>query len=193
LNIMKSITVVGLALCLSMGSVALAESSVTLNKVHLCCDACVKGAQRAVKDVQGLTLKADKDAETVTLTAADDATLRKGVDALSNGGYFGKSEKGGVGPMVKSGAQNKTVDSLAVGGVHLCCGSCVKAIDRAVKETPGATGHTAKKNATAFVVNGKFNDQKFFEALQAQGLSGKVTTMAEVEKAQSAAPAKSDH
>ena len=155
-----------------------ADSTVTLKNVHLCCGACVKGVQRSVKDIEGVTVKADEDSETVTLISADKAKLQKAADALAEGGYFGVSDSADIKPVAKTGAKNAKVQSLAVTGTHLCCPGCVKAVDRAIKNTPGATGHTAKKNAESFVVSGDFNDQKFFEALQKEGLSGKVAKSA---------------
>jgi copper chaperone CopZ len=175
IELMKISRLVGVGL-LAVGSVVFAgESKVTLKGVHLCCNSCVHGVEDAVKGMKGVSAKADKDAETVTLVAEDGATLQKAVDALAAGGYFGVAEGGDVKPMANTGASNKNVKSMIVTGTHLCCGGCVKAVDRAVKETPGATAHTAKKNGKTFVVTGDFNDQKFFEALQKEGLSGRVT------------------
>lgn len=151
-----------------------ADSTVTLKKVHICCGACVKGIEKSVKDLDGVTVKADEDSESVTLASADKAKLQKAVNALADGGYFGESDNADIKPMAKTGAKGEKVQSLTVEGVHLCCPGCVKGVERAVKNTPGATGHTAKKNAETFQVNGDFNDQKFFEELQKEGLSGKV-------------------
>ena len=151
-----------------------ADTSVTFKKVHLFCKQCVRGVESAIKDIEGVSLKADTDAETVTLTSSDKSKLQKAANAMAEGGYFGVSENSDIKPVAKTGAKGEMVKSLNVGGVHLCCGGCVEAVDRAIKSTPGATDHTAKKNSTTFVVNGNFNDQKFFEALQKEGLSGKV-------------------
>ena len=96
------------------------------------------------------------------------------VNTLAESGYFGQSDNAEIKPVAKTGAKGDKVQALTVEGVHLCCPGCVKAVDRAVKNTEGATGHTAKKNAETFVVSGDFNDQKFFEELQKEGLSGKV-------------------
>jgi periplasmic mercuric ion binding protein len=155
-----------------------ADTTVTLKEVHLCCEACVKGVEKSIKDIKGVTLRADEDSESVTLTSADKATLQKAVNAMAEGGYFGKSDNSEIKPMAKTGAKGEKVQSLAVEGVHLCCPGCVKVVDRAVKNTPGAIGHTAKKNVESFVVTGDFNDEKFFEELQKGGLSGKVAKAA---------------
>lgn len=184
---------VALLLLASMTTVAFAaESSVTLKKVHLCCDSCVRGAEKSIKSVPGVTMTADKKAETVTLTAADKSALQKAANALAEGGYFGVSDDSELKPVAKTGAKGQKVHSLNVAGVHLCCGGCVNAVERATKNTPGATGHSAKKNASVFSVTGDFDDQKFFEALQHEGLSGKVTTHAP-DAANSGAKEGSDH
>lgn len=170
---MKIHTLAILALSIAVPAFA-ADSTVTLKNVHLCCEACVDGVERSVKAVEGVTVKADEDSGTVTLTSSDKAKLQKAADAMAEGGYFGVSEKADFKPVVKTGAKGEKVQSLIVGGAHLCCPGCVKVVDRAVKNTPGATGHTAKKNAETFVVNGNFYDEQFFQALQKEGLSAKI-------------------
>ncbi|MGZ8939308.1 MAG: heavy-metal-associated domain-containing protein [Limisphaerales bacterium] len=160
-----------------LGSFA-ADSTITLKNVHLCCGACVKGVERSVKDIEGVTVKADEDSGMVKLTSSDKAKLQKAADAMAEGGYFGVSDKSDFKPVAKTGAKGEKVQSLTVAGAHLCCPGCVKAVDRAVKNTPGATGHTATKNAETFVVKGEFNDQQFFEALQKEGLSAKIVKSA---------------
>ena len=165
---------VALSLTLLPAAFAL-DSTVTLKNVHLCCKSCVKGAQHAVEKIEGLTMKADQDSESVTLTSSDKTKLQEAVNALAAGGYFGTSDNSDIKPMAKAGAKGEKVHLLDVSGVHLCCNGCVKAVDRALKNTPGATEHTAKKNAESFQVKGEFNDQKFVEALHQEGLNGKVS------------------
>lgn len=157
-------------------AVLAADTSVTLTHVHLCCGECVRGVERSIKGIEGVTLKADKDAGTVTLAGSNKRTLQKAVNAIAAGGYFGVSDTPGIKPVARTGARGKMVHSMIVTGTHMCCGGCANAVDRAIKNTPGATSHTAKKHSVTFVVNGNFNDQRFFEALQQEGLSGKVTT-----------------
>lgn len=164
----------------------------TLKNVHLCCKQCVRGVEQSIKEIDGVTLKANTDDETVTLTSADKAKLQKAANAMAEGGYFGVSSDPAIKPVAKTGAKGETVKTVLVSGVHLCCPGCVEAVDRAIKNTPGATDHTAKKNSPTFAVNGNFNDQKFFEALQKEGLSGKVATHAAAESAK-AGKAKDDH
>lgn len=155
-------------------TVQAADVSVKITDVHLCCKECVNGVKRSVAPVKDVTAVADQDSETVTLTAADTATLQKAADALVAGGYFGKSSDTSIKLAADTGAKGEKVQTLKVEGVHLCCGECASAVGRAVKAVPGATAHTAKKNAKSFEVTGDFNDKDFFEALHEKGLNGRV-------------------
>jgi copper chaperone CopZ len=159
--------VAALALVLSVR----ADETAKISDVHLCCDSCVKGVQKTVATVPGLTATCSKDDNTITLTAADKATLQKGADALTAVGFFGTSTD--VKIDASTGAKDKSVQTLKVSDTHICCGKCVKAIDKAVKSVPGVTGVDAKKGDTSFTVTGDFNDKAVFDALQKAGLTGK--------------------
>ena len=163
-------TIVALALA---GSVRAADVSVTITDVHLCCQSCVKGVAKAEAKVAGLTAKADEDADTVTLTGPDTATVQKGADALVAAGYFGKCADATIKVNAATGAKNQTVQSINIEGVHLCCPKCVKAVNEALATVPGVTGNTAAKGAKTFAVTGNFNDQAVFDALQKAGLTGR--------------------
>ena len=150
-----------------------ADVSSKISDVHLCCKGCVNGVQKAVGDVEGAKAEVDADNGTVTLSGPDKATVQKAADALTKAGYFGKAE-GGVKLDASTGASDKNVQSLHIEGVHLCCGKCVKSVDRAVKSVSGAKEHTATKGAKSFDVTGDFNDKELFTALQKEGLTGRV-------------------
>jgi copper chaperone CopZ len=160
-----------IALSLSV-TVWAADVSTKLTDVHLCCPSCVKGVQKAVAEVPGITASASQDDGTVTLTGADQATVQKAADALVAAGYYGKSSDSAIKMKAQTGAKNQKVKSLEIEGVHLCCGKCVKAVSTALGEVSGVTGNTATKGAKSFVVNGDFNDKDVFTALQKAGLSG---------------------
>src|SRR6266481_8398982 len=100
--------------------------------------------------------------------------VQKAADALVAAGYFGKSSDPEIKMNAKTGAKNQKVKSLEIEGVHLCCGKCVKAVSTALGEVSGVTGNTATKGAMSFVVNGDFNDNDVFTALQKAGLSGQI-------------------
>jgi copper chaperone CopZ len=154
-------------------STANAEVSSKFTDVHLCCKGCVNGVEKAVGEVDGAKATVDADAGTVVLSGADAATVQKAADAMVKAGYFGKSE-GKAKLDSATGASDQKVQSLKVEGVHLCCGKCVKAVDRAVKSVNGAKEHNATKGAKTFEVTGDFNDKELFTALQKEGLTGKV-------------------
>ena len=169
-NIVPSIMIT-LALTVSAWA---ADVSTKISGVHLCCPNCVKGVEKAVGGITGLTASVDKEAGTVSLSAPDAATVQKGADALVAAGYFGKSSEASIKIAAHSGAKGSKVHSLKLEGVHLCCGKCVSAVDKAVKSVAGVKEQTATKNAESFEVTGDFNDKEVVAALHKAGLTGKV-------------------
>src|SRR5690242_8412894 len=139
-------------------SVPAAEISSKFSDVHLCCKGCVNGVEKAVGEVDGAKATVDADAGTVVLSGPDEATVNKAAEAMVKAGYYGKAE-GNVKLASNTGATGQKVQSLRVEGAHLCCGKCVKAVDRAVKAVPGAKEHNAVKGAKTFEVTGDFNDK----------------------------------
>ena len=162
-----------LALSLALAPAALADFTVTLSNVHLCCNSCVKGVDKATATVAGATAASDKDAETVKITAPDQATAQKAVDALVAAGYFGVSSDPAIKLNADTGAKDGWVESLTVSNLHLCCGKCVDAVNDVLEKVPGVKANTAVKNAASFDVTGNFNAKQVMTALQAAGLSGK--------------------
>ena len=165
-----------LLLSIALAPAALADVTVTLKDVHLCCDSCVKGVDKAVATVSGVTAKSDKDDATVVLTATDKAAAQKAVDALVAAGYFGASSDPSIKFDATSGAPAGNVQSLAVSGVHLCCKKCVVAVNEALEKVPGVKATTAVKGATSFDVTGDFDAKAVFTALHDAGLTGKAAT-----------------
>jgi periplasmic mercuric ion binding protein len=157
-----------------LGAVALAETKVEVGNVHLCCPACVKGVAAALKDVEGVKGVCNQKAKTVTITAADDATAQKGIDALAAAGYHGELETKAVHFPHDSGATSGKVSTVTVIGIHNCCGACNKAIKTAVKKVPGVTGDTAKPKEESFDVTGDFETTELIHALHAAGFHAKV-------------------
>lgn len=161
-------------LALALAGSAYADASTKLSDVHLCCQSCVKGVQKAVAKVPGVKAESDMDEKTVSLTAPDAATLQKGVDSLVAAGYFGKSSDPAIKVSADTGAKDEKVKSMKIEDTHLCCGSCVKAVNKALNGVPGVTGNTAAKGATSFEVTGDFSQKDVMDALQKNGLTGKV-------------------
>ncbi|ERR1700722_5594613 len=151
------------------------DVTVTLSKVHMCCDKCVNIANKVVAKVDGATGVADKTASTIVVTAPNADTLQKAVDALVKAGFYGKSSDDNIKVTAETGAKGDKVQSLKVKGVHLCCPNCVKAVNKALGDVPGVTVPTdATKGAESFTVTGDFKDSDVFDALQKAGLTGKV-------------------
>ncbi len=162
-----------LAFAAALVPAARADFTVTLSHVHLCCNSCVKGVAKATTPIAGVAAESDKDAETITITAPDKATAQKAVDAIVAAGYFGVASDPAIKVDASTGAKDEWVDSLTVNGVHLCCNSCVEAVNDALAKVPGVKENTAKKNAGSFEVTGKFDAKAVFAALQAAGLTGR--------------------
>src|SRR5262245_31095381 len=90
-TIMKNFLKLASMLAAFAWSAQAADTSVKLSNVHLCCNSCVKGVDKALTGVTGAKAQSDKDAGTVSITAPDKATAQKAVDALVAAGYFGTS------------------------------------------------------------------------------------------------------
>ena len=60
------------------------------------------------------------------------------MDALVAAGYYGKSDSADVVPKDMTGAKDGKVSSLMVNDVHLCCGKCVTAVQKALEKVKNA-------------------------------------------------------
>ncbi len=158
-----NILMIGAALT-ALTSFANAESTITLSGVHNCCSGCTKGIEGAITKT-GAT--AEVDDTTVTITAKTEAEARKAAEALVAAGYYGE---GATAPAVT----DARVKSATVSGVHLCCGKCVRAVEKAIKTVAGANSHTAEKGAASFTVEGDFSTKELAGALNKAGFSGRI-------------------
>jgi mercuric ion binding protein len=158
----------------ALAAFAQAESTVKLTDVHLCCKSCVKGVGTAVGTVSGAAAACDADAHSVTITAPDDATAQKAVDALVAAGYYGKSDNSAIKVSSETGAKDAKVSALTINDVHLCCPKCVKAVNAALADVKGVASNNAEKGAKSFEIKGDFNAKDVVAALQKAGLTGKV-------------------
>ena len=152
------------AMALGTMATAVSAAEATLTNVHVCCNSCKKGINAAVTGA-GATAKIEKT--TVTVTAADDAGVKKAVDALLAAGYYGDGAPAAAAP---SDAKAK---SVTVENIHLCCGKCVDAFNKAVKPA-GATKTDAAKNAKTVTVEGDVSPKEVLEALHKAGFNATV-------------------
>jgi len=148
----------------AMAFAAHAESKVTLTDVHNCCKSCANGITKAVTSVPGATATIDKS--TITITAKDDADATKATAALLKAGYYGAGAPAGT-------ASEGKVKSATVSGVHLCCGKCVDAFNKAAK-AGGATTTNAAKGSASVKVEGDFSPKDLLAALNKGGFNGEV-------------------
>jgi copper chaperone CopZ len=164
----------GCSSLLVLGAAALAETKVEVKGVHLCCGACVKGVNTALKGMDGVTHVADRASGTVTLTARDEASAQKALDALADAGYYGETESKGPAIKPASGLPEGKVKSLSLAGTHNCCKSCTNAIKKAVKTVPGVTGDTVQPKVDSFEVTGDFDAAAVLKALNDAGFNFQV-------------------
>lgn len=137
------------------GSAALAETKVTISDTHLCCPQCVKIVGETLKGVSGANGECNQKARTITITAADDATVQKAVDALAEAGFHGKTDNDKIKYKPVDAPKGK-VQKLEVSGVHNCCGMCTKVIKETLKDVPGVTSDNVTAKKDSFVVEGDF-------------------------------------
>jgi periplasmic mercuric ion binding protein len=154
---------------LVLGAAVLAETKVEVKGVHLCCGACVKGVATALKGMDGVKGVSDRESETVTITASDEATAQKALDALTAAGYHGDVDAKGLTIKAESNVPSGKVKSLSLNNTHNCCKACTNAIKKAVKSVPGVTGDTTQPKTAAFEVTGDFEAAAVVKALNDAG------------------------
>ena len=164
MKIKASIAFLGLV-ALGFAPVAMAEATTKLTGVHNCCGSCKKSIEGTVAKA-GAKATAEKD--TVTITAADDAGVKKAVSALVDAGYFAKGLD--AGPALSE----VKAKSITVEGPHLCCPKCVDGFNKAAKAAAGVTKTDAKKGATTVVVEGDVSPKALLDALHEAGFNAKV-------------------
>lgn len=154
---------------LVVGAAAMAETKVEVKDVHLCCGACVKGVAAALKGMEGVTHSCDRDDGTVTITAADDATAQKSLDALADAGYHGAIDSKTLTIKSETNVPQGKVKSLNLNNTHNCCKSCTVAIQKAARTVAGVSGDTVKPKTAAFEVTGDFEAAALVKALNDAG------------------------
>ena len=163
----------GLIFCAS-ALAAFAETKVELKGTHLCCGQCVRAVGDILKKVEGVTGTCDQKGGIVKISAPDDATAQKAVDALAAGGFHGTTDSKTVTVKDDSGAPKGKVKSLTLEGIHNCCGQCNTAIVKALGKVEGVTGNTSKVRATSFDVTGDFDAEAVVKAMFEAGYHCKV-------------------
>lgn len=173
MKLVKLFALAGFAFCFTSAT-ARAETKVELKGTHLCCGQCVKAAGDIIKGVEGCTGKCDQKAGTISITAKDDETAQKAIDALAAGGFHGTTSSDKIKVKDDSGVKAGKVKTLTITDVHNCCGQCNNKIKATLKTVKGVTGDTAKAKADSFEVTGDFDAEAVIKALNAAGFHAKV-------------------
>jgi mercuric ion binding protein len=145
-------------------AVAHAETKVTISGTHLCCGQCLRAVDSTLKDMAGVKFQSDQAAKTIEITADNDQSAQKAIDALADAGFYGKldNDKLKYKPVQTSDA---AVEKLEVSGVHNCCGQCTNSIKKAVTSVSGVSGTSVKAKETSFAVEGNFKPGEVVKAL----------------------------
>jgi copper chaperone CopZ len=163
-----------LSVLLILAGTGRTDTKVELKGVHLCCPACAKAIVSIVKNVEGASATCDRNKKSVSITATDDQTAQKALDALAAAGFYGDTGNKALAMKEDSGVQAGKVKSLTVTGVHNCCGQCASLLKATIKKVDGATGNTVKAKDDTFEVTGDFDAADLIKALNAAGFHAKV-------------------
>ena len=174
MKLLRFVVAVGLGHLLALTGAARAETKVELKGVHICCPACVKAVAATLKDIDGVKGACDQSAKTVTITAPDDTTAQKALDALAAKGFHGDTGSKDLAIKNDSGATAGKVQKVTVSGIHNCCGQCTKGIKATLKKVNGVSGDTAKAKLDSFEVTGDFDPVDLVKELNAAGFHCKV-------------------
>jgi copper chaperone CopZ len=171
--------VVALSVVLAMGNRSMAAPQgddpspviVTVSEVHICCGACVKAIEKAAR-IEGVQAEVDQDEQTVVLTAATYADVKKSLAEIAKAGFYGKIEDDTQAGKVKF-PEIKTADGkvkqLSVKHIHNCCHGCSDAIIEAIESVDGVTSNTVKPKEVEFVVAGNFDPGEVVQVLEDAG------------------------
>src|SRR5437667_9379104 len=120
LRLLAAVTI-GCALLLS--GAARADTKVEIKNVHLCCKGCTNAVDKILK-AEGVQGTCDQKAKTVTISAADEKTAQKVLDALAAGRFHGNTDTKNLTVKDDSGATAGKVNSVTVTDIHNCCNQC---------------------------------------------------------------------
>lgn len=153
-----SLRSMSVALLFAASALPALAGEVEVTDVHICCAACVKGVEHALKDVQGVkNVVADRKTKSIKFASDDDKAAAAGIEALATAGFHGKAKLGDKAldfPASGAKADAKSAD-IKIEHVHMCCGACVKAVDAAVKKVAGVSKVAADQDKSSIEVTGE--------------------------------------
>ena len=134
--------VIVVALTLTLATSPTHAGNVTVKGTHLCCGGCQDIADAALSEVDGLTkIACDLNTKVISYTAESDKSAAAGIQALAKAGFFGAAthDKKSLKYPASGAKKGAKADSITLGGVHLCCTSCVTASQKALEKVKGVT------------------------------------------------------
>ncbi|MCC7424896.1 MAG: cation transporter [Planctomycetaceae bacterium] len=155
---MNSIRLALAALVVGLVASSASAGDVKIKGVHLCCGACVNAAQKALKDIEGVSgVAVDRDSKLVAFKSADEKSTKAAIEALAKEGMFGTATDGDKAvAFPESGAKKgDTADIVTLSSIHLCCGQCVTDAKTAATTIEGVTGVDVDRNGGTVKLTGK--------------------------------------
>jgi copper chaperone CopZ len=153
----------------SLTAAAHAASTVELTDVHICCRGCAVAIEKSLSKMENVKPSIDQENGTVSLTAENDESLQKAVDAIAKAGFHGKIDEKSKVQFAEAKLPEGKITRLEIAHIHNCCPACTKAIKAAVAEVEGVQGDSLKPKATKFVVEGEFEAKDVIAAIEAAG------------------------
>jgi copper chaperone CopZ len=151
-----------------------AETKLEIKNVNLGGRRCGSAVSQAVKSLDGVRVVCDRKNKTVSLTAPDDATAQKALDAIAAAGFYGDTGNQKLKIKDDSGVKKGKVKKLTLTGIHNCCPICSRNIQESIKKVEGVTGNTVQPGKNTFDVTGEFDAVDLVKALNAAGFHVKV-------------------
>lgn len=159
---------------------------VTVRGAHLCCGACVAGAQEALDGIKGVSkVTCDVNSKTINFLATDEAAAKAGIAGLAKGGFYGDVAHGNkILKFPDAGAKKgDRTNKIKFHGLHLCCGACVTGAQKAVQSVPGLKAiDIDRKEGTMTLSGASLVVTDALKALNKGGFYGKIKTEKEETK-----------
>ena len=156
---MKSMRIAAAAIvALGLGISVAQAGDVSIKGVHLCCGACVRDADAALKDLKGISgVAVDRNTKVIFFKAETPEAATEAIEALADAGFHGSAthDKKEL-AFPESGAEKGAKASvITVTGVHLCCGACVTGAKEALESVEGATTIDIDRTGRSIKISGK--------------------------------------
>ncbi len=161
------------------GAIPEGETTVVLSGVHLCCRDSEELAVNSVEndkikfvDKTAIKIEPDRKEGTLTVTAPTGKEAMVALSGLMQAGFYGKSDSDVV--MIRDIKPDDFVSNvMSVRDIKICCGKCLKEVNKAVESVKGVEETTAKSGSSGFKVTGEeFKPTEVMQALRDAGFGG---------------------